>query len=140
METLSQTDFFTGHPEISRVDYEAVEELLNEVKAVENGKAFLRNVDLWFVAYKLFKRKESTIGIPSAKDRAAADSYLHIANLLRSIGKLLSVHAAKCNDDDVFEANENLQACLRDLALGDSLVEFPITVDQADKLTVLFGE
>lgn len=140
MDTLQQTDFFTDHSEITRADYEAVEELLNEVKAVENGKAFQRNVDLWFVAYKLFKKKEATIGIPSAEDRVAADSYLHIVTLLRSIGKVLSVDASKCKNADVCAANDNLQACLKDLALGDSLVEFPITAVQAEKLTSLFGE
>ena len=104
------------------IAYEPVNTLLAEVR---ERRKIANAVVTWMNSYKLFRKIEKRIGLPSMDDTDQRDAYLAIVRNLRASGEKL-LHLAKTSGIDMKSDAEisegNFGACLEMLDMDEGAV------------------
>lgn len=121
-------------------DFEAVQALLDEVREDERLLHLAKAIVAWLTAFKVFKRLERRIGLPTAEEGRLV--YGGIVGQLKGVGKwLLATVGRKPETLELLELKyEDLAARVRELSWDDDWAENPITPAERDQLDQVFAE
>jgi hypothetical protein len=133
---MSSTTENPDHLAPSKSDFEAVDELLVEVRKLQEEDHCLEASRIWFAAYRMFRKKEQRIGLPTSNDDANAHAYLGILNTLKGLGYTFLSWADELDirSERLGFSTSDMKSILERLSLDEDMVLKPNTPEKDSEI------